>query len=71
LDITLLNITVVVVVAQVVFLPELRQLQTLFLQLCPAEQVVVDDTTKDLETLDVRAVGLQAAVQAAATQTVL
>jgi hypothetical protein len=67
----LLSITVVAVVVQVVFRHQRERHQTLFQPLCQEVQEAVDDTTKDLETLVVREVGLQVVDLVVDTQTVL
>jgi hypothetical protein len=71
LGIMLLSTTVVAVAVLGVFLRGVRVHQTLFRLLCRGVQAVVDDTTKDLETLAVQAVGLQVVVQVVDTQTAL
>jgi hypothetical protein len=71
LVIMLLSITVVAVEVQAAFRHQTGQHQTQFQLPCQEVQAVVDDTTKDLETLVVQAVGLQVVVQEVATQTVL
>jgi hypothetical protein len=71
LGIMLLSTTVVAVAVLGVFLRGVRVHQMHFQLLCRVEQAAVVDTTKDLETLDVQAVGLQVVVQVVDTQTAL